>query len=158
LMGKHKPIYDPSTDCGDYVVVTDVKTVMVTGQKFNKKLYIHHTGYPGGLRSKPFSQLIDQNPDSIIRMAVAGMLPKNKLRHVRLKRLRCFNESTHPFKRNLLRRYDQGQTFVNDQPAPRPVTLVGSDRAIGATGRPLDQKPFGRPPKTKGNKRRGRYR
>ncbi|KAH0588199.1 hypothetical protein H2248_006913 [Termitomyces sp. 'cryptogamus'] len=90
LMGKHKPIYDPSVDCGDYVIVTNSRKIKVTGKKEEQLLYRKHTMYPGGLKETPYKQMKERKPDEIIRHAVSGMLPKNKLRDRRLERLRIF--------------------------------------------------------------------
>ncbi|CAG8535227.1 11146_t:CDS:2 [Funneliformis caledonium] len=107
LMGKHKPIYDPASDCGDYVVVINAKEVMVTGRKAEQKLYRHHTGYPGGLKEIVFKDLLEKNPEEIVRKAVSGMLPKNKLRDVRLNRLHIFPYDKHPYKENITKIYDK---------------------------------------------------
>ncbi|KAL1919929.1 mitochondrial 54S ribosomal protein uL13m [Calcarisporiella thermophila] len=109
LMGKHKPIYDPSSDCGDYVVVINAKDVLVTGRKAEQKLYRHHTGHPGGLKEIPYSRMMEREPEQIIRKAVSGMLPKNRLRDVRLKRLFVFPDDKHPYEQNIIKRYDEFQ-------------------------------------------------
>ncbi|KAG0229902.1 54S ribosomal protein L23, mitochondrial [Actinomortierella wolfii] len=106
LMGKHKPIYDPAADCGDYVVVINAKDVMVTGTKSKDKLYRHHSGYPGGLKETNFESLMAKDPDAIIRKAVSGMLPKNRLREPRLARLFVFEGESHPYEQNIIKRYD----------------------------------------------------
>ncbi|KAF8520768.1 60S ribosomal protein L23 [Hysterangium stoloniferum] len=109
LMGKHKPIYDPSTDCGDYVVVTNAARVKVTGRKEAQKVYRHHTMFPGGLKEVKYRTMKEKKPDEIIRKAVAGMLPKNKLRDRRLERLRIFSDDDMgPFKNNLIQRWEEG--------------------------------------------------
>ncbi|KAH8118845.1 60S ribosomal protein L23 [Phellopilus nigrolimitatus] len=114
LMGKHKPMYDPGVDCGDYVVVTNAKNVHVSGKKAEQKVYYSHTMYPGGLKERPFKDLIQRKPDDIIREAVSGMLPKNKLRDRRLERLRIFAEDDMgAFKHNILKRWEDG-TLPND--------------------------------------------
>jgi large subunit ribosomal protein L13 len=107
LMGKHKPIYDPASDCGDYVVVINARHVKVTGRKATQKLYRHHSGYPGGLKEIPFKRMIEEKPDEVIRRAVSGMLPKNRLRDVRLKRLLIFPDEKHPYAANIVKRYDE---------------------------------------------------
>ncbi|RKP06948.1 50S ribosomal protein L13 [Thamnocephalis sphaerospora] len=107
LMGKHKPIYDPAADCGDYVVVINAKSVKVTGRKAQQKMYRHHTGYPGGLKEIPFERMIERKPDEVIRKAVSGMLPKNRLRDVRLKRLLIFPDEKHPYAANIVKRYNE---------------------------------------------------
>nr|GAT55478.1 mitochondrial 54S ribosomal protein [Mycena chlorophos] len=90
LMGKHKPIYDPSIDCGDYVIVTNARKVLVTGRKSETIIYRKHTTYAGGMKEVPYKDMMRKHPDEIIRRAVSGMLPKNKLRERRLERLRVF--------------------------------------------------------------------
>ncbi|KAI0031262.1 60S ribosomal protein L23 [Vararia minispora EC-137] len=109
LMGKHKPIYDPAVDCGDYVVVTNARQVIVTGSKDEQKMYRHHTMYPGGLKEKTYKLVMASNPDRIIRQAVSGMLPKNRLRQRRLDRLRIFpDDSMGVLQKNILKRWDDG--------------------------------------------------
>ncbi|KAF9941923.1 54S ribosomal protein L23, mitochondrial [Modicella reniformis] len=106
LMGKHKPIYDPASDCGDYVVVINARSVVTTGTKAKEKLYRHHSGYPGGLKETKYEDLMKKNPDAIVRKAVSGMLPKNRLREPRLARLFVFEGEDHPYKQNIIKRYD----------------------------------------------------
>ncbi|KAJ2784926.1 54S ribosomal protein L23, mitochondrial [Coemansia javaensis] len=106
LMGKHKPIYDPSADCGDYVVVVNARHIAVTGRKREQKLYRHHSRYPGGLKEIPFERLQDKDPGKIIEKAVSGMLPKNRLRKPRLQRLLVFPDAEHPYADNIIKRYD----------------------------------------------------
>ncbi|KAI9507800.1 60S ribosomal protein L23 [Russula earlei] len=109
LMGKHKPIYDPSVDCGDYVVVTNASHINVTGRKADQILYRKHTRYPGGLKEVKYKEMMDKKPDEIIRKAVSGMLPKNKLRERRLERLRIFDgPDMGIFQKNILRRWEDG--------------------------------------------------
>lgn len=97
LMGKSKPYFIDHLDCGDYVVVTNAKKVKVTGKKAEQKMYEHFSGYPGGRSVHPFSQIIKTDPKRIIQEAVAGMLPKNKLRDSMLKRLYVFSDNEHPY-------------------------------------------------------------
>ncbi|OLY80991.1 54S ribosomal protein L23, mitochondrial [Smittium mucronatum] len=106
LMGKHKPIFDPASDCGDYVVVINAKHVEVTGRKFEQKIYRRHTGRPGGLKETKFSDLIEKDPTQVIKHAVSGMLPKNRLRDVRIGRLLVFPEGEHPYEQNIMKIYD----------------------------------------------------
>ncbi|KAH8096602.1 60S ribosomal protein L23 [Cristinia sonorae] len=109
LMGKHKPIFDPSVDCGDYVVVSNARRVKVTGRKAEQIVYRHHTMYPGGLKEIQYKDMMAKKPDEIIRKAVSGMLPKNKLRERRLERLRIFEgEDMGVFKDNILKRWEDG--------------------------------------------------
>jgi len=109
LMGKHKPIYDPGADCGDYVTVTNSRAIVVTGQKEAQKVYRHHTMYPGGLKEVPYKRMMEKKPEEIIRKAVSGMLPKNKLRERRLERLYIFEDERNPFASNVLQRWEDGQ-------------------------------------------------
>ncbi|KAL6307050.1 60S ribosomal protein L23 [Sparassis latifolia] len=109
LMGKHKPIFDPSVDCGDYVVVTNARKVKVTGRKADQLVYRHHTMFPGGLKEIPYDIMMKRKPDEIIRQAVSGMLPKNKLRERRLERLRIFEDADMGvFKHNIIKRWEDG--------------------------------------------------
>lgn len=97
LIGKHKPNYVPYLDVGDYVVVINAKKVVVSGKKEEQKLYTRYSGYPGGLKKTTFRQLKEKKPEEIIRQAVSGMLPKNKLRKKRLARLFVFANEKHPY-------------------------------------------------------------
>lgn len=97
LMGKHKPTYTPNIEGGDYVVVINAADVAVTGLKKDNKMYYSHSGIPGGFRARPFSEVIEKNPAEVIELAVKGMLPKNKLQAVRMKRLRVFPGSEHTY-------------------------------------------------------------
>jgi len=109
LMGKHKPIYDPGVDCGDYVVVTNATQVKVTGRKADQIIYRKHTRYPGGLKETKYKDMMNEKPDQIIRKAVSGMLPKNKLRERRLERLRIFEgPDMGVFQKNILKRWEDG--------------------------------------------------
>lgn len=103
-MGKHKPIWDPSTDCGDYVVVTNCAALHVTGRKKWQKTYYRHTTRPGGLKAVTMDVLMEKHGGSeVLRKAVRGMLPKNRLRDQRLARLKAFEGEAHPYKDNLIR-------------------------------------------------------
>ncbi|MBI2641871.1 50S ribosomal protein L13 [Candidatus Roizmanbacteria bacterium] len=97
LQGKHKVDYVPYLDTGDYVVVTNAKSVKVTGRKASSKMYLHYSGYPGGLKSVTFNTLMQKNPAVVIHRAVSGMLAKNKFRKRRLTRLFIFPEEKHPY-------------------------------------------------------------
>ncbi|TLD37618.1 Topoisomerase 1-associated factor 1 [Venturia nashicola] len=104
LMGKHKPIYDPSTDCGDYIVATNCSELVVTGKKRAQKLYYSHSTRPGSLKSMSLERMMEKwGGGEILRRAVRGMLPKNRLRDVRLGRLKTFEGHAHPHKKNFLR-------------------------------------------------------
>lgn len=95
LMGKSKVTYTPHIDNGDYVVVTNAKDLVVTGEKLTQKKYYHHSGYPGGLKTLTLAEVLDKNPALAIQSAVQGMLPKNKLLKERMKRLRVFANAEH---------------------------------------------------------------
>jgi large subunit ribosomal protein L13 len=96
LMGKHKVRYTPSLDCGDHVVVVNADKVRLTGRKLDQKIYRWHTGYPGGLKEVKARHMFDQKPDWVVREAILGMLPKNKLRKRRAKKLRVYAGDKHP--------------------------------------------------------------
>lgn len=98
LIGKHKTNYVPYLDMGDYVVVINAEKVKLTGKKEKTKIYTRYSGYPGGLKILTFEELKKKNPVLIIRHAVSGMLPKNKLRKKRLARLFVFAGEDHPYK------------------------------------------------------------
>jgi large subunit ribosomal protein L13 len=96
LMGKHKPIYAPHLNTGDFVIVLNAAKVRVTGKKREQKIYYRHSGYPGGLRSTTLGQMMDTHPTRVIEYAVKGMLPKNRLGHDMLGRLRVYPGEAHP--------------------------------------------------------------
>lgn len=96
LMGKHKPIYTPSQDTGDYVVVINAARIRVTGNKASQKTYYHHSGYPGGLKSMTFEKIMQNNPERVIEYAVKGMLPHTRLGNVMRKRLKVYAGEKHP--------------------------------------------------------------
>lgn len=98
LMGKKKLYFVRNLDCGDYVVVINASEVAVTGKKEKRKLYIRHSGYPGGLKVTPLEKMRAEHPERIIIHAVSGMLPQNKLRDRMLKRLFVFAAEEHPYK------------------------------------------------------------
>ncbi|KAL8417647.1 hypothetical protein RB594_001342 [Gaeumannomyces avenae] len=103
-MGKHKPIWDPSTDCGDYVVVTNCAALYTTGMKKYRKTYYRHNTRPGSLRAVTMDVLMDKlGGAEVLRKAVSGMLPKNRLRQKRLARLKAFEGDAHPYRENLIR-------------------------------------------------------
>lgn len=96
LMGKHKPIYTPNLETGDRVIVINAEKIRVTGKKLDKKLYHWHTGYLGGLKHKSLRQLLEEQPEKVLYLAIRGMLPQNRLRDKRLKGLRIYRGSEHP--------------------------------------------------------------
>lgn len=95
LRGKHKPIFTPHVDTGDFVIVINAEKVVMTGKKLEQKAYRYHTGYPGGLKEVPYSTLMEKNPEKIISLAVKGMLPKNSLGRAMFKKLKVYRGTEH---------------------------------------------------------------
>ena len=96
LRGKHKPLYAPNLDTGDFVVVVNSGKIAVTGNRLDDKLYRRHTGYPGGLKAITLRRMLEIHPERVIRFAVKGMLPKNKLGRQMLKKLKIYADAEHP--------------------------------------------------------------
>ncbi|MBM4331698.1 MAG: 50S ribosomal protein L13 [Deltaproteobacteria bacterium] len=96
LRGKHKPTFTTNVDTGDFVVVVNAEKVTLTGKKWTEKLYIHHSGYPGGLKSISAEKMKEKKPERLITMAVQGMLPKNKLGRTLIKKLKVYPGEAHP--------------------------------------------------------------
>ncbi len=96
LRGKHKVIYTPHVDTGDFVIVTNVEKLRVTGNKTEDKKYFRHTGFPGGIRETNFAKLQERFPERVLEKAVKGMLPKGPLGYAMLKKLKCYAGDTHP--------------------------------------------------------------
>ena len=96
LRGKHRPEFTPNADLGDYIVVINANKINVTGDKLNQKKYFKHSGYPGGIKSKSLDNVIKNSPEDAIRMAVKGMLPKNKLGKKMLTKLKIYKDNDHP--------------------------------------------------------------
>jgi large subunit ribosomal protein L13 len=101
LRGKHKPIFTPHTDTGDFVVVVNAERVMLTGNKLDQKTYQRYSGYPGGLKVLIARTLLAKKPEEVIRLSVRGMLPKNALGRKMLKKLKVYRGSEHPHKAQL---------------------------------------------------------
>lgn len=95
LRGKHKPIFTPHVDCGDYVVVINAEKVKVTGKKLEDKEYKRHSGYPGGLKTVTLEKMFEDKPEDVMIHAVKGMLPKGKLGRQMLKKLRVYKGAEH---------------------------------------------------------------
>ncbi len=95
LRGKHKPEFTPHVDTGDHIVVINAEKVHVTGNKAEAKIYWHHSGYPGGIKSASFKELVSDHPERIIQTAVKGMLPKNALGRQMIKKLHIYSGSEH---------------------------------------------------------------
>ena len=96
LSGKHKATWTPHIDDGDFVVVINAEKVELGGNKWDQKVYYRHSGYPGGLKLQTARDLMNKHPERLIERAVRGMLPTNKMRNVRLNRLKVYTGSTHP--------------------------------------------------------------
>jgi large subunit ribosomal protein L13 len=96
LQGKHKPLYAANLDTGDFVVVVNSSKIAVTGNRLDDKVYRRHTGYPGGLKEITLRRMLEKHPERVIRFAVKGMLPKNKLGRQRLKKLKIYAGAEHP--------------------------------------------------------------
>ncbi|MDX6539079.1 MAG: large subunit ribosomal protein, partial [Gaiellales bacterium] len=96
LRGKRKPQYTPHVDTGDFVVVINCERIHVTGKKLTDKIYYRHSGYHGGLRERTLQQMLDARPEEVIRLAVRGMLPRNKLGRAQLRKLKLYAGGQHP--------------------------------------------------------------
>jgi large subunit ribosomal protein L13 len=96
LRGKHKPTYTPHVDVGDFVIVVNAAKVAVTGNKLEGKRYWRHSGYPGGIRSRTLGELLEKRPEEVIRRAVKGMLPRNRLARQQLRKLKVYAGAEHP--------------------------------------------------------------
>ena len=96
LRGKTKPEYTPHVDTGDFVVVVNAEKIAVTGKKLDEKLYHRHSGYPGGLRSRTLREQLDRRPEQVLRIAVKGMLPRNRLARQQINKLKIYAGPEHP--------------------------------------------------------------
>ena len=101
LRGKHKPTFAPHVDTGDFVVVVNAAKIRVTGNKLNDKIYYRHSGYPGGLRSRTLAEMLERRPEEVIRKAVKGMLPRNRLGRQQLTKLKVYAGPEHPHEAQL---------------------------------------------------------
>jgi len=100
LIGKHKPIYSPDKDCGDFVVVKNASKIVLTGKKLKQKILFRHSGYLGGDKYIPYEKLLPEKADLVVREAVKGMLPKNKLRAKMIKRLKIYKDDNVKINQN----------------------------------------------------------
>ena len=96
LRGKRKPEYTPHCDTGDFVIVVNAEKIAVTGRKRQEKMYYRHSGYPGGLRSRTLAEMLARRPEEVIRKAVKGMLPRNRLGRAQLTKLKVYAGPEHP--------------------------------------------------------------
>ena len=96
LRGKNKPIFTPNADAGDFVIVINARGVKLTGKKLQKKIYYRHTDYPGGIRERTAEKMLERKPEDLVRLAVKGMLPKNRLSKKLVTKLKVYAGSDHP--------------------------------------------------------------
>ena len=96
LRGKHKPTFTPHADCGDFVIITNVEKVVLTGNKLEKKMYYHHTGYIGNMKKVQYKTLMAEKPEFVLKKAVKGMLPANTIGAKSLTRLHIYQGAEHP--------------------------------------------------------------
>jgi len=96
LRGKHKPIFVPNQDAGDFVIVVNARDIRLTGAKLDKKIYYRHTEYPGGIRERTAAQMLEEKPEELVKLAVKGMLPKNRLSRKLVTKLKVYAGSEHP--------------------------------------------------------------
>ena len=96
LRGKHKPTFTPHVDVGDFVIVVNAEKIAVTGKKLTDKRYYRHSGYPGGIRSRTLADMLERRPEEVIRKAVKGMLPRNRLARQQLTKLKVYAGADHP--------------------------------------------------------------
>ena len=95
LRGKKKPIFTPSLDCGDYVIVTNAKNIKITGKKLDQKMYYHHSDYVGGMKETKLSEMLAKKPEKVVELAVKGMLPKGPLGREMFKKLHVYSGPDH---------------------------------------------------------------
>lgn len=96
LRGKHKPIFSPHIDVGDYVIVVNAEAIQLSGKKAEQKLWHRHSGFPGGIKSVPFLRVMDETPEKAVEKAIRGMLPKNTLGRKMAAKLRVYRGAEHP--------------------------------------------------------------
>jgi len=96
LRGKHKPVFTPNVDGGDFVIVVNARGVKLSGKKLDKKVYYRHTEYPGGIRERTAAKMLAEKPEELVRLAVKGMLPKNRLSRKLVTKLKVYPDAQHP--------------------------------------------------------------
>ena len=96
LRGKHKPVFTPNVDAGDFVIVINARGVKLSGKKLDKKVYYRHTEYPGGIRERTAAKMLAEKPEELVRLAVKGMLPKNRLSRKLVTKLKVYPDAQHP--------------------------------------------------------------
>jgi large subunit ribosomal protein L13 len=152
LRGKHKPIFAPHVDTGDHVIVVNAKGVRVTGAKETQKQLIRHSGFPGGLRSIPYSRVLAERPSTAVQRAVRGMLPKNRLGRAMLKKLTVYEGPEHPHQGQQPSELGPGElpkwTGLPAPTPPRPRRAAAKAKGSGASTAPAkkaDTKTTARP-------------
>ena len=95
IIGKHKPMYTPNVDCGDFVIVLNAKKLTVTGNRMTEKMYYRHSLYAGGFKEAPLGEVLEKNPERVIKQAVWGMIPHNKLAKKMIKKLKVYGGAEH---------------------------------------------------------------
>ena len=108
LRGKHKPIFTPNQDAGDFVIVVNAREIKLSGAKLDKKIYYRHTEYPGGIRERTAAQMLEEKPEELVKLAVKGMLPKNRLSRKLVTKLKVYAGAEHP----------------HDAQKPQPLAIV----------------------------------
>jgi len=108
LRGKHKPIFTPNLDAGDFVIVVNAREIKLTGAKLDKKIYYRHSEYPGGIRERTAAQMLEEKPEELVKLAVKGMLPKNRLSRKLVTKLKVYAGAEHP----------------HDAQKPQPLAIV----------------------------------
>jgi len=96
LRGKHKPSFTPNQDAGDFVIVVNARNIKLTGTKLEKKIYYRHSEYPGGIRERTAAKMLEEKPEDLIKLAVRGMLPKNRLSRKLVTKLKIYPGPVHP--------------------------------------------------------------
>jgi large subunit ribosomal protein L13 len=121
LRGKHKPIYTPHLDTGDYVIVINAGKFRVSGNRLTEKIYYRHSQYPGGLKAVPMQRMLETNPTRIIEHAVRGMLPDTKLGRAQFKKLKVYAGPTHPHERHLagLKKQKENKQAAASEPSTK---------------------------------------
>ena len=112
LRGKHKPTFTPNQDAGDFVIVVNARELKLTGAKLDQKIYYRHSEYPGGIRQRTAAQMLEEKPEELVKLAVKGMLPKNRLSRKLVTKLKVYAGAEHP----------------HDAQKPQPLAIVAQER------------------------------
>lgn len=123
LTGKEKPMFTSHIDCGDFVIIINAKDTVVTGKKLTDKIYYRHSGFPGGIKQRTFTEQMDKDPTFAITHAIRGMLPVNKLRDARLARLKVYTDADHKHEA-------QKPLLISINPVPRPAAKAAATKKV----------------------------